>query len=65
MIEDERISQIEKLASELRKCAYGAGGQCVGCQHRNVLKSNLGLKCLKAIKEYKDEIEKFFGGQNA
>ena len=65
MIVDERISQIEKLANELRKCAYGVGGQCVGVQHRNVLKSNLGLKCLKAIKEYKDEIEEFFGGQNA
>lgn len=62
MIVDERISQIEKLANELKKCTYGVGGQSVGVQHRNVLKSNLGLKCLKAIKEYKDEIEEFFGG---
>lgn len=58
---DERISQIEKLASELRKCAYGAGGQDIRIQHINVLKSNLGLKCLKAIKEYKDEIGEFYG----
>ena len=58
---DERIEQIRKLASELRKLAYGAGGQDIVIQQRNTLKSNLGKKCLNAIKEYEQEVEKIFG----
>lgn len=58
---DERIQEIEKLANELRKLAYGAGGQSIPIQQRNTLKSNLGKKCLDAIKEYKQEVEEIFG----
>ena len=61
---DERIEQIRKLASELRKLAYGAGGQSIPHQQRNVLKSNLGIRCLKAIKEYEEEYNKIFGDVN-
>ena len=61
MIMDERIQEIEKLANELRKLAYGAGGQSIPIQQRNTLKSNLGKKCLDSIREYKQEVEKIFG----
>ena len=50
---DERIEQIEKLANELRKLAYGAGGQCVEIMENNQRKHELGKKCLEAVKEYK------------
>ena len=61
---DERIEQIRKLASELRKLAYGAGGQSIPLQQRNTLKTNLGIKILKAIKEYEEEYNKIFGDVN-
>lgn len=58
---DERIEQIRKLATELKKLSHGAGGQSIPHQQRNVLKSNLGIRCLKAIKEYEEEYNKIFG----
>lgn len=61
---DERIEQLEKLANELRKLAYGAGGQSILIQQVNNMKSDLGKKCLKAIKEYKEEYSKIFGDLN-
>jgi len=61
---DERIEQLEKLANELKKLSHGAGGQSITHQQRNVLKSNLGIRCLKAIKEYKEEYSKIFGDLN-
>ena len=61
MDKDERIEEIKVLANELRKLAYRAGGQCIVTQQVKTLKSNLGKKCLDAIKEYEKEIKEIFG----
>lgn len=58
---DERILQIEKLAHELRRLVYGAGGQSISLQMNQRELAEVGKKCLTAIKEYKDWYKESFG----
>ena len=58
---DNRVTEIKQLASELRKLKYGAGGQSVPLQQNQHALSELGVKVLRAIKEYEDWYKETFG----